>query len=263
MQETSALYKRLFSGAHRVETRVAIGESGVLVNESGDFITFGKTRILVARSGADSGYGENVLVHVSTSRQVFSDDKPQVGCCTAGEISITMLRPKGDIPRMAQIVPYIRLTNGNEYSEWIQKGVYYIDTREYNNDDSGVDTITLHGYDAMLKAEMDYTGNALSWPSTDVQVVKDIARLMDVQVDSETLSILTKKYPVQLPSGYSCREVLGYIAAMYAGNFIMSDAGDLKLLQLNGLPAETRYLVDHGGYYLVFGSAANATRIKV
>ena len=62
MHETSALYKKLFAEPHRVETRVAIGDVGVLISERGETITFGGIRILVARSGADAGYGENILM---------------------------------------------------------------------------------------------------------------------------------------------------------------------------------------------------------
>ena len=47
MQQTSALYKELLAGDYTVETRVAIGESGLLVEKTGDHITFGGTRILV------------------------------------------------------------------------------------------------------------------------------------------------------------------------------------------------------------------------
>ena len=49
------------------------------------------------------------------------------------------------------------------------------------------------------------------------------------------------------------REILGYIAAMYAGNFIMSDDGKLRLVRLNEIGIETHYLVDTAGYVLTFG----------
>ena len=259
MHETSSLYKRLFAGVHRVETRVAIGDVGVLITERGDSISFGGMRILVARSGADSGYGENLLMSVATIRQVFSNDKPQVGCCVAGEIDLDMIKPAGELPRMAQVVPYIRLTDGKEHSEWIQKGVYFVDTRSSNKDDTGLEILTLHGYDAMMKAEQDYAGSALSWPNTDLKVAQDIAGIMGVRLEAETVQKLDKGYVVQHPSGYTCREVLGYIAAMYAGSFVMSDLGELKLIQLNGIPKETRYLIDNAGYAITFGG----TRIKV
>ena len=259
MQETSEVYKRLYAGTHRVETRVVIGDIGFLIDNQGDYITFGGTRIVIGRSGADAGYSESQLMSVATLGQVFSNNKPEVGCCVSRELDITMLKPAGDIPRMAQVVPYVRLTNGIEHSEWLQKGIFYIDTRFSNSDDTSLNILTMHCYDGMLKAEQDYTGSNLAWPSTDVQVVRDIASLMKVQVEPETIEAISNQYEVQLPLGYTCREVLGYIAAMYAGCFIMSDVGELKLIKLNGIPKETRYLVDNAGFTITFGG----TRITV
>ena len=56
MQATSALYRELLTGNYTVETRVSIGDSGLLIDKSGDYITFGGVRILVSASGADGGY---------------------------------------------------------------------------------------------------------------------------------------------------------------------------------------------------------------
>ena len=56
MQETSSIYKRLLADpGHWKEYTLVIGESGVLVNERAEKITFGGTAILVASSGADGG----------------------------------------------------------------------------------------------------------------------------------------------------------------------------------------------------------------
>ena len=48
-------------------------------------------------------------------------------------------------------------------------------------------------------------------------------------------------------------EIVGYIAARYAGNFVMSDDGQLRLVRLNEIGIETHYLVDTAGYVLTFG----------
>ena len=59
MQETSSLYKQLLADpGHWKEYALVVGESGVLVNEHSETITFGGTSILVASSGADSGFRE-------------------------------------------------------------------------------------------------------------------------------------------------------------------------------------------------------------
>lgn len=230
MQSTSELYKELLEAGARCETRLAIGNMS-----------------------ADDGYGESVLISLTTKKRVFSEDTPSVGDCVAGEIEIEMHKPSADIPRRARLIPYIRLTDGIRFSEWIQKGVFYIDTRENTKDGTTIEKIKFHGYDDMLKAEQDYPTSSLSWPAKDLDVVQEIAAFMGVPVDSRTLEQINHGYLVQYPGEYSCRETLGYIAGMYGGCFIMSDVGALRLVSLNSIPPETRYLITSGGEPITFG----------
>lgn len=251
MQTTSSLYKEILSGDHWKEYRLAIGEKGKLITELNEAILFGGVRILVGSSGADAGYPEDIIVSMNTYGGIFSEDNPVVGECIAGEITATILKPKGDIPRMSRVVPYVRLVNSEKHSEWIQKGVYYIDRHSFSGEDN--ELMTIHGFDAMLFSEADFPSSNEQWPRKDIDVVRDIAAEMDVQVDARTVAIMNKGYMVQYPAEYSQREVLGFLAAMYAGSFVMSDSGELRLIQLNGIPKETSYLTDHAGFVLKFG----------
>lgn len=261
MQQTSELYKELLDGlysnapGYKAERRLAIGETGKLITKQGDSITFGGTSILVGASGADGGYDESMLISMGTNGRVFCEDAPTVGCCVSAEIDVEMIKPISNIPKQARLVPYVRLTDGVQFSEWIQKGVFYIDTRQKKEDGSTIEKIVIHGYDAMLKAEQDYPSSKLSWPAKDIDVVREIANFLDVPVDSRTAEIMAWGYPVQYPGEYSCREVLGFIAAMYGGCFIMSDLGELRLVTLYGIPAETRYLIAGAGQPITFGGA--------
>lgn len=246
MQEVSEKYKRIIRKSHWFENRLCIGDVGVLIDKTGDAITFGGTRILVATSGPDSGYGENMLVSLSTKKPLFSGS-PSVGNTCVGEIDVSLIKPAGNIPKRALLAPYVRVTDGEEVSEWIPKGKYYIDKRSESK--IGNDTLlTLHGYDSLLLAEADYPAETkLAWPAADIDVVKEIAEDIDIGLDSRVEQIITRKYAVQYPTGYSEREVLGYIAAMYAANWCINDLGELMLIPLAGLPKETRYLIVGGG----------------
>lgn len=259
MHETSALYKELFAQYQagvpgvRFETSLAIGETGVLITKAGDSITFGGVSILVGSSGGDGGYDETLLISMSTSASAFSEESPAVGQCVSSEIDVKMLKPFGEIPPMARMVPYVRLTDGVRYSEWIQKGVFYIDTREKVEDGSSIEKIKIHGYDDMLKAEQDYPASVLSWPAKDIDVVREIAAFLGVAIDARTIPIMNRGYTIQYPAGYSCRDTLGYIAAMYAGCFVMSDLGELRLITIHGIPKESRYLIEATGAAITFG----------
>ncbi len=190
---------------------------------------------------------------MTTTASVFEAETPCVGSCVSAEIDIELNIPKSTIPRMAELRPYVRLKLGDDVSEYIPKGVFWLDTRKLDQE-AGI--ITLHGYDAMLKAEADFDAGEVitNWPRTDLVVVQMIAEQIGVDVDERTIELLSNSYTIQLPTGYSCREVLGYIAAMYGGNFVMSDAGKLRLITLAGIGLEgDSYLIDEYGNGISFG----------
>jgi hypothetical protein len=252
MQETSSLYKRLLADpGHWKEYALVIGESGVLVDEFSNRITFGGTTILVATTSADSGFQESSIISMSTQKSIFSDSNPTVGNCIAGQISVEMKKPKGDIPRRARLAPYVRITNGTEHSEWIQKGVYFIDHREYHGEEN--ERMVISGYDHIILTEDEFPGSTHEWPRTDIDVVRDIANEIGTSIDGRTVQIMNKGYKINYPAGYSMREVLENIAAMYAGSFIMSDTGELLLVTMFGIPKETNYLIDNVGFAVTFG----------
>lgn len=252
MQETSSLYKRLLADpGHWKEYSLVIGESGVLVNERSETITFGGTAILVASSGADSGFRESAIISMSTQKNMFPDSSPSVGNCIAGQIKVDMMKPKGDIPRRARLAPYVRLTNGIEHSEWIPKGVFFIDHREYSGDEN--ERMTVYGYDHIILTEDEFPSSTHTWPRKDIDVVRDIAAEIGTFVDSRTVSIMNKGYKINYPVGYSMRETLENIAAMYGGSFVTSDTGELLLVTMFGIPKETSYLIDNVGFAITFG----------
>lgn len=256
MQNTSALYNEIISqDNHWFEVALAIGESGRLITEKNEVILFGNTAILVDSGGASTAFREDILMSLSTKHAVFNENYPVVGSAVSGEIDISMLKPTASIPKMARLVPYVRATDGVRYSEWLQKGVYYVDTRETSHNSNGLDIVTIHGYDAMLKFEMNYpSDNAHDYPMVDTDMVQFLADSIQIPVDPRTFERMDKGYEFPLPVGYSSREVLGMIAASYGGNFIISDEGALLLIRLCDLPRETNYLITEFGDVLLFGT---------
>ena len=261
MQQTSALYQDLLSDQQsgrpdvKFETRLAIGEPGVLITKKGESITFGGFSILIGSSSADGGYDESLLMSMETDSRVFGGETLSVGDCISAQLDVEMIKPSADVPKSARLVPYVRLTDGVRKSEWIQKGVFYVDTRSKKEDGSAVEKIVLHGYDDMLKAEQDYPASKLSWPARDIDVVREIATFIGITVDQRTVALMTDGFQVQYPAEYSCRETLGYIASMYGGCFIMSEIGELRLVAFWDIPPETRYLIAPGGNAITFGGA--------
>lgn len=241
MQKVSEIYNEIISGDHYKETRLGVAPSNFLI------------------AGITDWYGEDKLISVNTYMRVFAKDTPSVGNCIAGEIDVEMLKPGATIPRQALLVPQIRITDGTRHSEWISKGMFYVDTRNITGEGTEAEKITLHGYDDMLKTEQDYPSSKLAWPAKDIDVVREIASAMDVDIDKRTIDFMTAGYLVEYPSGYSQREVLGYIGAMYAGSWIMNDVGELRLITMYNIPKESRVLIDRRGNALTIGGV----RIRV
>lgn len=259
MQDTSPLYRQILSDpGHYFEVSVVIGESGDLVTELGETILFGGTAILVARSGPESGFWGSQIFSMKTTSRMFGND-PEIGQAVAQEIELQMLQPAGDIPPMAQVVPYVRACTDSLQSEWLRQGVFYIDTRETTASYDGLQVLTLHGFDAMLKTEQDYADTGIDWPATDIDIVQEIATKIGVTVDPRTVALMTAGYTYPLPAGYTLREMLGYIASAYVGCFIITEDDQLRLVSLLELPEDTSLLVDSVGDYITFGG----DRIKV
>lgn len=277
MQNVSTTYERLAKSTNKwYETKLVIDDVGE--------------------------FGEGQLFSISTNIEMFHG-QPDIGSAVSAEINVTMEMPSAEIPRMACLRPYVRITgtaakssavtivdgvlsspyasysngkitfspeSGATYangvlsfpvdsteeltSEWIPQGIYFIDTREVTANNNGLNILSLHGFDAMLKAEQPYSSNATVSDAPDTEYVQAIADAIGVEVDSRTWDIM-RGYAMPFPLGYSMREVLGYIASSYIGSFVMTDEGKLRLVSLLGLPdrpGET-LLGDEQGNAIVFG----------
>ena len=207
MQTTSELYNSILLKPYDVETKLDI------------YTADGKTLV--------GSYGEDVLVSCMTTGKLFSS--PSVGAAVGREIDVKMLMPTETLPRMAMLKPFVRIKYGTDVSEWIQKGVYFIDTR---STDKLTDVLTIHGYDAMLKTEQLYcgSGDVGQWPRTMAAVVNDICSKIGVTLDSRTS--ISSTYNCQLDTTFSMREYLSHIAAAHAGVFMMTDTGQMRLVPL-------------------------------
>lgn len=224
MHQTSELYRQLLRDpGHRKEMRVNI---------------------------AGTDYGQDALLSLETSGGVFKE--PDIGCCASRQIDLSLRKP-GSIPRSAEMKAFVRLAAGDQFSEWIPKGVFFISTRKLDKV-SGV--LDIHGFDAMRRAgdvwDIDPHAN---WPMSQQEAVAGIARQMGVEVDPRT--VLSNNFPVGYPvdenGDMAMQDVLEIIAVCNAGNWVITDEGKLLLLVLGDIPPETSYLVTEHGRAITLG----------
>ena len=218
MLSRSATYNSIFATQHSVEWKIVI-----------DGTTYGMGDI-----SADLGGGHSLP---KLNRCLFTGSTPTIGGCCAATFECSIFEESANIPRMATVVPSYRISNGTLTSEWIQLGVFYIDTRSY---DKAAGALSLYCYDAMLKADgiNGQTYAELSsfdeWPQSMADVVDDIADIMGVEVDSRTSIHTGDGYNVNYTNDLTMREVLGYIAVAHCGNWCITPAGKLRLVPITG-----------------------------
>lgn len=227
MYETSELYKALLADPlHWKETKLDI---------------------------AGTEYTEaNIVSSVIPPSALY--EKFGIGNCVARELDIEVY-PIGTIPRQAKIKAFTRLVLGDQVSEWIPQGEFFISTRYKNKLTS---TLVITAFDAMLKAEDTWLTEDYDlddWPKTQKEAVDDIANRMGVEVDPRT--VLSDNFPVNYPVGengdLTMREVLSGIGVSNAANWIITMEGNLLQLGAADIPDETNYLVDQNGKPITFG----------
>lgn len=177
-----------------------------------------------------------------------------IGNCVARELDIEVF-PIGEIPRQAKISVFARLVLGEQASEWIPQGVFFISTRLKNKI---TESLSITAFDAMLKAEEvwlteDYDYD--DWPKSQKDTVEDIAYRIGVEVDERTVlpDVFPVDYPVDENGDLTMREVLGGIAVSNAGNWVITMEGKLRLIGAATMADETNYLVSEIGDAITFG----------
>ncbi|WP_281550165.1 hypothetical protein [Murimonas intestini] len=86
--------------------------------------------------------------------------------------------------------------------------------------------ISITAYDNIMKTERAYFSKLPDDTGT-IPILEEITSLTGVSIDRSNLdNIVMKK-----PSGYTCREVLGYIAQLYGGFVICNRTGEIQIRQ--------------------------------
>lgn len=123
---------------------------------------------------------------------------------------------------------HIRLQEGLNVKsgiEWINMGVF---TAQKPEEENG--TLKFIAYDRMSDTDMLYSSD-LTYPSDTYSVISEISEICEFPVSADTTELL-KNNPVTVQNkleGYTCREIIGYVAGLY-GKFALFDRnGELNL----------------------------------
>lgn len=184
-------------------------------------------------------YDNSVIVDFTVENSISSIDGFELGTAIPSKLVIS-LRTKRIIPENAKIIPYLSLvlsgltweqatypwedmhiTWEGGSSDWIPLGEFYVDSREKVND---VWTFTC--YDKLVFSDVAYV-SALSYPTSMQNVWDEICTSLGYTYDDSVVINQAYQVPVA-PTGYTKRQVMGYIAGANAANVITGKDGTIR-----------------------------------
>ena len=156
-----------------------------------------------------------------------------IGATTSQSLDLTLLN-KGDmVYGTSTIKVEIGLKIGNTI-EYIPMGIYNIDDIEKTDY-----TIKITAFDNMMKFEKNFISN-LGDTLTLQQVVNELVRITGVQFTGNLPAYTVKKL-----EGFSCREILGYVASLCGGNAIITRDGKFTIVT----PKDNSYSIGTSNYF--------------
>ncbi|MDU5106541.1 hypothetical protein [Clostridium sp.] len=156
-----------------------------------------------------------------------------IGATTSQTLDLTLLN-KGDIVYGTSTIKVeIGLKIGS-IVEYIPIGIYNIDDIEKTDY-----TIKITAYDNMIKFERNFT-TSLGDTLTLQQVVSELTRITGVQFTGSLPSYTVKKL-----EGFTCREILSYVASLCGGNAVITRDGKFTIVT----PADVNYSIGTSNYF--------------
>jgi len=192
----------------------------------------------------DVEYGDDVIVDFSIENSLSLSDELELGTVIPNKLTIRF-RMHSQFPPNAKIVPYIALKSDNltweeadmawedadipwegGTTDWIPLGEFYVDNRTKDRD-----IWTYVCYDRLVFADVEYV-SGLTYPTTMKAVWDEICDLIGFTYDSSVQIDPSYTIPAG-PAGFTCRQVMGFIASANAACVYMGKDGVLRFRKIS------------------------------
>ncbi|MGG7199345.1 carbohydrate binding domain-containing protein [Clostridium butyricum] len=157
-----------------------------------------------------------------------------LGSCISKSLELTLNNDGGAYASVGIVNVSLGLKMG-ELIEYIPQGIFNIDKVEKTDY-----TVKVTAYDNMIKFETAYSEKYDN--PTLKQVIQQLQDITGVEFDS---SVTIPSYTLNKLSGYTCREILGYVASLMGGNAYITREGKLTIV----VPVEVDYTVTSNNYW--------------
>lgn len=192
----------------------------------------------------DVEYGDDVIVDFSIENSLSLSDELELGTVIPNKLTIRF-RMHSQFPPNAKIVPYIALKTDNltwdeadmsweeadfawegGTTDWIPLGEFYVDNRTKDRD-----IWTYVCYDRLVFADVEYV-SGLNYPTTMQAVWDEICELIGFTYDDSVE--IDPSYTITAgPAGFTCRQVMGFIASANAACVYMGKDGVLRFRKIS------------------------------
>ncbi|WP_434310163.1 hypothetical protein [Hominifimenecus sp. rT4P-3] len=156
-----------------------------------------------------------------------------IGSAVSQYVTVTLNRPVVAIENHE--LEYLVGLEVNGSTEWIPFGFYTVGKVKTDENET-----SFTAYDRMLKTERAYFSN-LPEETTTTNILSEIGTFLEIQILTSDLPSL----PMKRPDGYTCREVLAYVAQMYGG-FSVCDRSGCIIIQTY---TDSNYQVQSSRYW--------------
>ncbi len=166
-------------------------------------------------------------------------DSYGVGNACFGKLTVTLFDPEPIASGARECTLACRLVSadGQTTTDWVPQGTWYLNSAVFDED---VDTAKLELYDGLALCDVPlFAGGkappGTTWPKTGSEMVQHICTRAGIAYpDSDTAFASITCTDVDF---VTCREALGYIAALAGGNWTMTKGGKLRFAPLAHMPS--------------------------
>ncbi len=169
-------------------------------------------KLILSDTELESGIKSITLKGGSNSGNSF-----MIGSCISQYIEVEMVKPSVFVEN--EELEYQIGADVSGSDEYIPMGFFTA-----NKPEADEDMIKFTAFDRMMKTERAYF-SSLPASTTTVAVLNEMATFLKIPIVTTGLSAIT----IKRPDGYTCREVLSYIAQMYAGFAICNRQGKIEI----------------------------------
>lgn len=173
------------------------------------------------------------IVDIKLNGNIQPSDGFKIGATTSQTLDLTLLNKGDTIYSTNQIKLEIGLKIGNTI-EYIPMGIYNVDDIEKTDY-----TIKITAFDNMIKFETGYFSELGDAPS-----LTDVANELATKTGVQFIGSLPA-YTVSNLEGFTCREILGYVASICGGNALITRDGKFTIVY----PKDVNYSINADNYF--------------